>query len=166
MTIQVTTEIHGLRELEKALIDLGSEVAGKNGGLVRTALMGAALPVMKTAKATVAVSTPADDDDGIHIRDVITRSRQNPVDPEMKANEAVDVGLFARGKGKKMIYGQFLEFGTSKMAAQPFLRRALETNQRESINLFRKKLATGIERVAKKIGNENAAKVGARIKKL
>ena len=53
MSIQITTEVHGLRELEKALNELGSEVAG-NGktNLVKTALMKAALPVMKTMKAT------------------------------------------------------------------------------------------------------------------
>ena len=157
-------KVYGLRELEKALKDLGSDVAGKNGGLVRTALMGAALPVLRDAQLRAPVSS--EDDDNLHIRDTITRSRQREVEPEMKpANEVGDVGLFARGKGKRIYYGKFLEFGTSRMSAQPFLRPALENNLVESTNLFRKKLAMGIVRVAKKVGNKNAASMGARIKK-
>ena len=159
MSIQITTTVHGLKELEAALKDLGSEVAGKNGGLVRTALMGAALPVLRTAQSMVPRDTGA-------LHDAITRSRQKNVDPELHANEAIDVGLFSRGKGKRVFHGEFVEFGTSRMPARPFLRPALESNINESVGLFRKKLAMGIERVAKKIGNANAAKGGARIKKL
>lgn len=161
MSVKVSVDVLGLRELEKALKSLGSEVAGKNGGLVRTALMAAALPVLRSAQ----VYAEASRDTG-KLAEALTRSRQSKVDPDIDANEAVDVGLFSRGKGKKVFYGKFLEFGTSRQPAQPFLRQALESNVKESTDIFRKKLATGIERVAKKIGNKNAQEVGARIKKL
>ncbi|MDB4312005.1 HK97 gp10 family phage protein [bacterium] len=167
----ITTEIHGLKELEQALIELGSEVAG-NGktNLVKTALMKAALPVLKTAKATAPRSKPDEEhgqllDDGVHLADTISRSRQAQVDPDIKANEVVDVGVFARGKGKEIHYAGFLEFGTSKMAAQPFLRRALETNRTLSIRLFRITLAKQIEKLAKQVGNKNAAAVASKVRK-
>lgn len=158
MTVQTTIDVVGLKELEAALKDLGSEVAGKNGGLVRTALMGAALPVMRTAQSLAPV-------DSHKLEKSIKRSRQKDPDPDLNANEAVDVGLISK-RGTGIAYGGFVEFGTVKMAARPFLRPALESNVRESTMLFRKRLAAGIERVAKKIGNKNAAAVGARIKKL
>ena len=158
MSVQITTHLAGLEELEKALKELGSEVAGKNGGLVRTALMGAALPVLRTAQGTA----PVREGD---LQRSLKRSRQKKVDPALGANEAVDVGLISR-RGRGIAYGGFVEFGTSRMAARPFLRNALQSNVTESTGLFRKRLAMGIERLGKKIGNANAAKVGARIKKL
>ena len=50
MSTVVSVDVIGLRELEQALQELGSEVAGKNGGLVRNALMAAAKPVLEMAK--------------------------------------------------------------------------------------------------------------------
>jgi len=164
-----TVKVHGLKELLEALEDLGSEVAGSSGkgktNLVKNALMYAADPVKDQAIKDAPFSG-ALDDDGIHLRDAIRKRRQPEPDPDIAANEVVDVGLFKSGKGKRVFYGAFLEFGTSNMSAQPFLRHALEANRKEAINRFRKNLATGVIRVAKKVGNANAAKVGARVKKL
>lgn len=151
--------VDGLKELEDALKDLGSEVAGKNGGLVRTALMNAALPVWREAQALALKSRDTGD-----LYNALTRRRVK--DPDLPVSEQVDVGLFASGKGKKVWYGQFVEFGTEKHHAQPFLRPAMNGKKEEALDNFRRNLATGIERVAKKIGNENARKVGARIKNL
>ena len=153
-------KVYGLRELEKALKELGSEVAGKNGGLVRTALFAAADPVLNSATSLATKSK----DTGDLLR-AISKSRQREVDPAIKANEVVDVGLFSRGKGKHIYHGEFVEFGTTKMTAQPFLRPALEQNKDKSTTIFRKRLATGIVRVAKKVGNKNAVSMGARIKR-
>ena len=83
----------------------------------------------------------------------------------MRVNEAVDVGLISR-RGRGTAYGAFVEFGTSQKAARPYLRPALESNVQQSTDIFRKNLATGIVRVAKKVGNKNAQAIGARIKKL
>jgi len=158
VSVKTTVDVYGLKELEDALNELGSEVAGKNGGLVRTALMGAALPVLKDAKNRVPVDTGK-------LRDSLKRSRNKNPDPEIGAKEVVEVGLISRG-GRGTRYGGFVEFGTEKKAPRPYLRPALESNARESINIFRKRLAAGIEREAKKIGAKNAAAIGARIKKL
>jgi HK97 gp10 family phage protein len=166
MSLPITFKVHGLRELEKALIELGSEVAGKNGGLVRTALMGAALPVLQDAKARAPRSKQKIGKSWVHMADTIVRSRAKEPDPEIKANEVIEVGLFGRGKGKRIFHGSLVEFGTTKMPARPFLRPALEQNAESSTKIFRTKLAGGIQRVAKKIGNKNAAAVGARVKKL
>ena len=165
----MTIKVHGLKELQDALKDLGSEVAGSSGkgktNLVKNSLMYAMEPVKDSAIKKAPFSGPLDDD-GVHLRDAIRKRRQPEPDPAIAANEVVDVGLFKGGKGKRIYYGQFLEFGTSHMTAQPFLRQALEANRGQVLKRLRKNLATGVTRIAKKVGNANAAAVGARIKKL
>lgn len=158
MTIKPTISVTGLSELETALKELGSEVAGKNGGLVRNALMAAAKPVLEMAQELVPKDTGK-------LAKGLKRSRQKEIDPDLPVNEAVDVGLISR-RGTGTAYGAFVEFGTSIKPARPFLRPALESNVQNSTDIFRRNLATGIERVARKIGNKNAQAVGARIKKL
>ena len=157
---QLSIKVDGLRELEAALIDLGSEVAGKKGGLVKTALMAAALPVLRDAQARVPAVTGT-------LKSQIKRARiRNP----RAYNEVVTVGVplpeWAGGKLQGDTYGLFVEMGTVRMPARPFLRPALESNRDNSTKIFRTRLAVGIEREAKKIGNRNAAQVGARVKKL
>jgi HK97 gp10 family phage protein len=152
-TVKITTDVVGLKELLAALEDLGSEVAGNKVNLVRTALMAAALPVLKTAKALVPVDTG-------RLQKAIKRQRhKNP----KYLNEVVGVGVDPGRKRDDLTgawYGYIVEFRES------FLRPALETNRANSIGIFRKRLAAGVEREAKKIGNKNAAAVGAKIKKL
>jgi len=188
MTIKVSVDVIGLRELEQALQELGSEVAGKNGGLVRTALMGAALPVLRDAQSRV----PKKEGD---LMRAIKRSRiKNP----RAYSEIITVGVplpeFQSGQHavltnkKQGGHGLFIEFGAQRpwstknnygktradyrvggnfmMPPRPFLRPALEGNRKNSVEIFRKNLATGIVRVAKKVGNKNAQAIGARIKKL
>lgn len=162
----ITVEFKGGKELLKALEMLGSEVAGQRGGLVRTALFSAALPVLRSAQNLVHVGTYPDDSSrkGGALKAAITRSRQANPDPALKANEVIDVGLFKRGKGKRVFYGAFEEFGTSRRAAHPFLTPALETNRTKSLVILRKKLGAGIVKAAKKVGNANAAAIGAKFK--
>ena len=45
MTIKVSVDVIGLAEMQKSLIELGSEIAGKNGGLIKNALFAAGRPV-------------------------------------------------------------------------------------------------------------------------
>jgi HK97 gp10 family phage protein len=158
VSIEIYSNIVGLKELEQSLHELGSEVAGKNGGLVRNALMAAAKPVLESAQTLVPKDTH-------RLEKQLRRTRQKEVDRELNANEAVDVGLISR-RGRGTAYGSFVEFGTSQKAARPYLRPALKSNVEKSIGIFRKNLATGIVRVARKVGNENARKVGARIRKI
>lgn len=153
MSVKTTIDVTGLKELEEALKELGSEVAGRNGGLVRTALMGAALPVLRDAQARVPVDTG-------RLRDSIKRQRhKNPKYLSEIVGVGVDPGR-SRDDESGAWYGYIVE------ARHPFLRPALESNREEAVLLFRKKLAAGIERVAKKVGNKNAAAVGAKVKRL
>ena len=151
MSIKVEAKIAGLRELEQALKDLGSEVAGSKGGLVKNALNAAGRDVEARMKADAPRDTG-------RLRDSIFKFREkNP----RRLSEIVYVGPRlgkSRDDPKGAWYAAIVEFKTG------FMRRSI--HQDEDTATIRKNLATGIERVAKKIGNENARKVGARIKKL
>jgi HK97 gp10 family phage protein len=46
------------------------------------------------------------------------------------------------------VYGQFVEFGTDKMAAQPFLRPAFDATADRVIELFAEKMREGLAEVA------------------
>ena len=48
-------------------------------------------------------------------------------------------------------YWRFIEFGTIKMAARPFLRPALEVKRQEAIDAITTRLASRIEAEAKKL---------------
>jgi len=179
MSIKMKTQVVGLKELEGALKELG-KAAGQKGGPVKTALFAAALPVLRAAQANVPV---ADGD----LKRAIKRTRlKNP----LAYNEVITIGFpmpqWASGKHavltnkKQGGHGLFVEFGTGLprtgtrkqntpfsgefMEARPFLRPALESNRQISTNIFRTKLAVGIEKIAKEIGNKNAAKVAAQVK--
>lgn len=173
MSISIKTEVIGLKELEKALKDLG-EAAGQKGGPLKAALMAAALPVMRAAQGKV----PVDEGD---LRKAIKRTR---IREPRAYNEIITVGVpmpeWAEGSHAVLInkkqggHGIFVEFGTGLpksrnpfsgefMRARPFLRPALETSRTESIKIFSVKLGAGIEKIAKKVGNKNAAAVASKV---
>jgi HK97 gp10 family phage protein len=48
-------------------------------------------------------------------------------------------------------YWRFLEFGTSRMAARPFLRPAFEAQKGKALDKFRESLAVGVEKAAAEV---------------
>jgi HK97 gp10 family phage protein len=54
-------------------------------------------------------------------------------------------------QGGKQFYFRFLEFGTSKMRARPFLRPALEENQGRVTQVLTDELKKGIARTAQRL---------------
>jgi hypothetical protein len=152
VSVTINTQIAGMKELEDALKELGSEVAGaKNGGLVRNALNAAGRSVVARMKENAPVDT------GRLRNSIFKFAEKNP----RRLSEIVYVGPRlgkSRADEKGAWYAAIVEFKT------PFMRTSIKPE--EDAATIRKNLASGIERVAKKIGNKNAAAVGARIKKL
>ena len=161
--VRVSYEIVGLKELMKALEDLGSEVAGKH---VAPALRMGTKPVLQTAQNDAPVSDHEDTPEfppGRLRRALRIKKMTRPT----KSSETYFVEIKpgkTRDDPDGAWYGHFVELGTVKMAARPFLRNALEKNRRHSIEVFKREIAKRIEKEAKRIGNENAAKVGAKFK--
>lgn len=59
------------------------------------------------------------------------------------SNKYVVVGI-QRGDNSKIFYGKFLEFGTSKMAAKPFMAPAFENKKEEAKEIIKKELKNAL----------------------
>jgi hypothetical protein len=59
-------------------------------------------------------------------------------------------------------YAHMIEFGTSRIAAQPFMRPAWDSKRRESLNIIRSELGTEIIMAAKRIAKNK--RMGADVK--
>ena len=168
MSISLKVEVTGLKELDKALKDLGIQ-AGQKGGPVKNALRAAAQPVLDSAQMDAAKHS----DTGTLLESLKIIRHPNP----KFLNEIQGVGVHRMGKrpGKGQDqdtglpwYANIVEYGGRGKSGplKGFLRSALETNRQKSTLIYRKRLAVGIERIAKKVGNKNAAAVASKIKRL
>lgn len=158
----LTAQVNGLRELGEALKEFGEQV-GKR--YLRRATFQAAEVFKEEAEKRAPVDTGA-------MRDAIAVFRRRP--------PSADAALYVVGVKKirytrkekralrllkqanrtvKVIgdayYWRFVELGTVKMKARPFIRPAFETKKAEAIAKFKEALADGVER-AKKAAQRNA----------
>lgn len=157
-------EIKGLKEIGERLRALPPALGSKGGGPLRYALMQAAKVVRAEAQARVAVRSG-------ELRDnIVTKRHPNP--KAVGVTERYDVGMKggtrrladnvrnrrARRAGQKVrtagkvFYGRFLELGTVKMQARPFLRPALEAKGGEAVRVFRDAFLRAVELAEKKVG--------------
>lgn len=154
-------KVEGLAELAKALKALPPEIAGKNGGPLRKAIGRAAVVIRDDARRRAPVDTG-------NLRDniIAVRKRKSPqgtegyfVEVRRKRRKYANTRANRR-KGRvgktyenlgEAYYGMFVELGTAKMPAQPFLRPAFESKKAEAVETFRVELAKGIEQAAKKV---------------
>ena len=126
-------DVHGLAELEDELAKLSKKAGTK---VLRSSLMFASTPTLKAAKSKVAFD-PHSDENG-HIKDALGRASK------VLRNGSVSLRLGERKSGGKIpanyrIHGHLLEFGSRNMAAQPFLRPAMEQTVGTVLSRFTKK---------------------------
>ncbi|NFL36786.1 HK97-gp10 family putative phage morphogenesis protein [Clostridium botulinum] len=106
-------EVQGVDELLNKLQSIGANV----GKLENKALKNAAEPVLQDAKANVPIKT-GKLKKGLKITNVKRK----------EGSKYILVGV-DRGDNSEIFYGKFIEFGTSKMSAKPFLQPAYEKNK-------------------------------------
>jgi hypothetical protein len=165
MSISLKVEVIGLRELEQVLRQLPAELVSK--GQVGRALLKGAEPVLKTAQSLVPVSKKGSISGSEGNRKRFPKGRLKRAIKKQKhpnprwLNEIVGVGVDPgtdRDDERGAWYGYIVEFRTS------FLRRALEINRREATRIISLFMGGVVERAGKKAGNENARKVGAKLR--
>jgi HK97 gp10 family phage protein len=160
-----TVKVEGLDEIVARLRALPEAVSGKNGGPLRAALAAAARLVRDDARAHAPVATGMLRDNIIEYRD------RNP--ERIGANEHYRVGvrkLVLKGRVKRLVrkirksasikiaedsyYWRFVEFGTAKMKARPFLRPAFDNNKSEINETMIQTLSKGIDAAVVKLGGK------------
>lgn len=119
--------IEGLEHLESQF-DRLAETSKKK--VMMKALNAGIAPIKKEAKANAPV------DKGVLKSQI--RSKQ------MRLTAKPAVGIYVSGKA---FYWYFIENGTSKMAAAPFLRPAADSKHEEGVGKFKEKLKAEIDKV-------------------
>ena len=108
-------ELEGVNELEAKLQKLSESMREE---IIEEGLLRAAEPIRKNAEQRAPMRTG-------NLKENIYSS----VDPKDK--RSVDVG-----PGPSAFYGLFLELGTQKMSARPFLRPAFDSNKKAAQKIF------------------------------
>lgn len=108
-------ELEGVDEILNKLQQMGINISR----LENKALKNAAEPVLADARATNAF-----DDRSGNLREGLKISNVK----NKEGTKYILVGV-DKGDNSKVFYGKFLEFGTSKMPARPFLQPAYEKNK-------------------------------------
>jgi HK97 gp10 family phage protein len=156
----MTVKVEGFKELQAALNKLPQEIQGRP---LKSAVSFAAKSMVDEVKSRVPVG-----DTGILKSAVYRyRSRRNSA----KGRETYFVGIRAgkaqykdtahnRSRGRvgksyktagEAFYWRFLEFGTAKMGAKPFLRPAFEAHKSKAVEIIKQRLGKAIQTQAKKL---------------
>lgn len=125
-------KLTGTKELEKALADLG-RATGRN--TARRALKKSAQIVADEAQILVPV------DQGELMDSIIVSTKLNSAQRHRKTKGGVDMHV-----GPTVYYGHFVEFGTVKQSAQPFMRPAWESNKEKVLGDLGENLWAEIDR--------------------
>jgi HK97 gp10 family phage protein len=136
--------VEGLEDLESqlsALMDIGRADKMANKTLVAAAKH-AMEPVANQVQVTAPRGTkPRDERNPIHMADTVRLVSRIPNNSDKKSvlvNET-DAAI-AVVSVKKSAVSLAQEFGTKKIPGQPFLRRALQDNAEQVVNIFKKDL--------------------------
>lgn len=127
--------IHNLPALRR---DFSVLTAKMQRGVIRDALRAGARPVVASAKAKVPV---------------LTGDLKRSISQRVSVKGASGVATI--GFARKQFYGAFIELGTSKMAAKPFLRPALDESRQKIEEAFVAAINRGIERKSAAIAGED-----------
>ena len=148
-----TFKVEGLQELDRQLRALPERVAGN---ALATAVSAGARVIRNEAMARAPVDT------GALKSQIFTKRLRSPSPSEKMSIVGVRSGLakYANTKrnvrsgkaGKtyktdgKTFYWKFIEFGTSKMAAKPFLRPAFDAKEQDAVLAITEKLDERIQK--------------------
>lgn len=164
--------VHGLKQLEDALFEIGNAASG---AAIFAGLVAAGLPVQKEAKILAPqakkpyyrywkggkkIGRARDGNQTFspkerkliqpgQLRKSISRKRLKNAAGEKGAT----IGISWRGNA---FWGRFYELGTRKTPAQRYLQRAFEAKKDEALTIFKQKLAANIEKQRQKIAQRTA----------
>lgn len=139
----IEVKVEGLSELREAMLKLPQAL---QAGPLRRAVSAAAKVVQDEARLNAPV------DDGV-LKRAIYRARDKENSSRVQEGYIVGVryGRRYRKRGQDAWYWRFVEFGTARTPAQPFLRPAFMSTQGRQLERMREVLARAIELAAAKL---------------
>lgn len=148
----IKAHVEGLDVLRRALLELPKEL---HKGPLRAAVSAAA----KVVQDQAIVNAP---EQSGTLKRAIYRTRSNEASSSVQESFIVGVrqGKKFQSRRRKSgvmsanrdaFYWRFLEFGTVKMAAKPFLRPAFDETKWRAVEAMRLRLAAAIQRAAMKL---------------
>lgn len=149
--MKIEARITGMAELTAALKSLPKEIASKNGGPLRRALRSAARTVQLKAQALAPKRS------GRLTRAIVIQLDRNPRNVTERMVVRPRAGK-SRHDEKGAWYWHFVEFGTVKMPAHPFIRPAFDAVKDEALNEFKHHLTQGIFRAVRKVRRLNTVR--------
>jgi HK97 gp10 family phage protein len=144
MPASVFVEVKGLQELGERLRLMKSEVSLKIG---RQAVNAGAQVIKKQAIANAPIWPKPHKLEGVMVPS--GNLKKNIVVKKIKSPLVAEYIVTVRGKKKDAYaarYGRLVEFGTVKMAAEPYLRPAFDSKKSEAVEAIKAKLIAGIEK--------------------
>jgi HK97 gp10 family phage protein len=162
--MQVDVKIEGLNGLLETLKKLPPEVVSKRGGPVKKALRKGALVILKQAKQNLQVATQSSDPEkaystGLLLKNLIA-SRGKPPVGQKGERYLIRVRRKAYPRaGKRTVTttktGSFLEYGSVKQPAEPWLRPAASAKAQEAMDTIHRELVKEIDKVQKKLAQQH-----------
>lgn len=163
MSSKTTVQVEGLGELLRRLEALPREISGKNGGPVRRALGRAARLVRDEVKKNapkrtgrleaniIAARVRDDRPPGVAERFVVSvRGRRARYANNRDNRRAGRVGQSYQKDGEAF-YWKFIEFGTQKRAATPFIQPSFAASAQAALDEFTRALGADLDKIVRKL---------------
>lgn len=133
MADRIMMKVEGLAELERKMHQLGQKLGRR---ALRASTNAGIQVIKKEARSLAPVRTGRLSKKAIYVK----RSRRQSSATRETYILGVRLGRKEQQKGRDAFYWFYLEFGTIKMAARPFLRPAFEKKKYEAIEKFKEKM--------------------------
>lgn len=139
----VTVQVDGLRDLGDRMKTLKSDMANR---IARAATAAGSVVIRDAAKQKVPVDT------GNLRQNVIVKRLPKSESAGLTSEHIVTVRkgkLTKKQKGaglKDAFYGSFVEFGTVKMPARPYLRPAFDQNKERAVDAIKDRIAARLKK--------------------
>jgi len=121
--------------MDALLQKLESMATKSSNVIVKNALIKAANPILEEAKTTSSfVDKSGKLRAGLKIGKIITKN----------GSKYIEIGI-SKGDISNIFYGKFIEYGTSKKSATPFLTPAFYNNRKEAYNIMKESIRKDLE---------------------
>lgn len=150
-----TVQLEGFAEFEEQLLAFGESF--RVDSISNQTLVKASLAAMAPVLAQLKVTTPYDPNGKgpIHLRNTVRLDARIPNELDRKSNfvNPTDAAI-AVASVKKSAVSLANEFGTKRMAAQPFLREALYGNINAVLDILKVELGSKIPEMAARLAKK------------